>query len=295
MAKYDKKFFLARKLIGDDPYRATHSIALAPKDPWLLAVRTFGKGTGADFRNFLLGPVATGERMPRPLPKAVGNAVARFANDYRRGKDDRQIAFNVLLTGEGERQLTWSLERGVSRKAYRYDPLKVDPSIRQAREQHKHVVLKSELDTLQIRQWHRDLHYRVHLTAFQNANDVERWKGLNQVPAQPLAGRVSTRAPGHRNRPTRSEEALWFEQDGWQELPAEVVRNMSKDAKKLVFPTRSWPRAVDRASGGLLLALFVTGFYELSKQDPPGRPANHVWTKYRAHINVDFAEASLPP
>ena len=292
--RYDKAFFIRRNLIGDDPYGSKHKLKLDPRPPFALAYRTFRQGQGADFRDFLRQPLKSGERQPRQLPNAVATEVARQVNEYRRGHQEDDIAFNVCLIVKGDEQMTWSLERKVSRQAVRYDPVKLKlPAA---------TIVARELDTMQIARWYRDLHYCIYVTAFPNEHAVASWEALNPPPASmindnelPASTRAAptTRPIGRQHLGVSAGKTLWFERDGWQALPEEFVNKMTPDAKKLVFPGRSWPRAVKRASGGLVLSLFVTGFYELSKQDPSGRPANCVWTRYRGYVSVDFAEATV--
>ena len=285
MPDIGKEFFLARGFIGSNPYMGTHGIRV-PTQLHDLEDRTFRPGQGPEFRDFLRGKMNTGERKPRPLPGAVANRVAHFVNIHRKAQEGGRTAYIFQLYGRGGRFVRWSLER-LSQKAARYDPLKMNPSLgptaREARAQGRHVALKSEMDNLRIRRWHRGLDYRIYLTAFADEGAMRAWRDrYGRAPLlQQNQHRERARAP--------KQQALWFETMGWQKLPEPFIARLKSDAKDLVFPSafRQMREAVKRSSGGLLLAIPLAG-YQLAKQDDRHGPTNCVWTQYRALVQINL-------
>jgi len=284
MGDIGKEFFLSRNLVGKEPYMGSHSIRL-PSRLHVLEHKTFKAGQGPEFRDFLLGKVKTGEKKPRPLPREIGNKVARFVNRYRKEKGRPRTAYVVQLVGEGEKSIRWSLERSVSMREARFDPVKMDPRIRKMREEGKHVAVKSEMDKLRIQRWYRNLHYRVCITAFDSEDALEDWNRFYRDRA------FWMQQQARRRIEPREKEIFWFGTMGWQELPAEFVARLKDDAKALVFPSgfKQMRQAAARAPGGLLLLVPAAG-YELARQDDRHGPQNHVWTKYSAFLGIEFAQ-----
>lgn len=295
MGDTGKEFLLARNPVGAAPCMGTRGIQVSTRlhD---LEDRTFRPGQGPEFRDFLRGKMNTGERKPRALPGEVANRVAHLMNRHRSEKHQEGkhgTAYIVQLYGRGSKFVRWSLERLSLRKAARFAPLKTDPTlgpaIREARAQGRHEVLKSEMDNLRIRRWHRELHYRIYVTAFAGAT----------VSAGEIAMEDWRRRYGHlplwrqsqaRKRAQPSEQqALWLDTMGWQKLPEELIARLKNDARTLVFPSafKQIREAVKRSSGGPLLAIPLAG-YQLVREDDRYGPANCVWTQYHAYVHLSF-------
>jgi hypothetical protein len=280
MPDIGKEFFLSRSFTGPDPYMGTQGIPV-PSKLHVLEYKTFRPGQGPEFRDFLLGKVTTGERKPRPLPREAANKVARFVNTYRKGKAG--TAYILQLMGRGAKTIRWSLERSVSLREARFDPVKRDPRILEMRKEGRHIALKSEMDKLRIRRWYRNLHYRIWVTAFDSENAMSDWDRFYSKHAVWLQQQAREPLPPHE------KESFWFETMGWQKLPDEFVARLKDDAKDLVFPSgfKQLREAAARAPGGLLLLVPAAG-YELAAQDDRHGPRNHVWTEYRTYLQIDF-------
>lgn len=281
MPDIGKEFFLSRSLTGPDPYMGTHGI-LVPSKLHMLEYKTFRPGQGPEFRDFLLGKVKTGEHQPRPLPRGAANKVARFVNTYRKAKA-HGTAYILQLMGRGAPTIRWSLERSVSLREARFDPVKRDPRLLEMRKERPHFALKSEMDTLRIRRWYRNLHYRIYLTAFDSEKAMSDWTRLHSKDPAWLQRQAREPLPPHE------KESFWFDTMGWQKLPDEFVARLKDDARALVFPSvfQQAREAVGRAPGGLLL-LVPAAARELVAQDDRHGPRNHVWTEYRAYLQINF-------
>jgi hypothetical protein len=269
MADIGKEFFLARGGPGD--YAATNVIRV-PTRAHLLEQRRFAKGHGAEFKEFLLGPVETGEIKPRVLPRAVFNEVQRFVSRYRKQKAGDDTAYLVQLEGIGGRWLGWELERIVG-------VLEAGFGVRD--------------DQLRIRCFRRALHYGIRITAFDDAQSMNRWFWFYGI--QPLSMQRASR----RRLPGDDEEKPWFETAGWQRLPGEFIGRLKDDAKALVFPSygKQFREALYRdrwdALNPLLFLPKVT-YHFISATDHHHGPENHVWTEYRAKYKLIFYEGLFP-
>jgi hypothetical protein len=270
MADIGKEFFLARGGPGD--YVATNAIRM-PAPAHLLEQRRFARGHGGEFKEFLLGAVATGEAKPRVLPRAVFNAIQRFVSRYRRQKAGVDTAFLVQIDRIGGRWLGWSLERIVS-------VLEAAFGVRD--------------DQLRIRCFHRMLHYGIRITAFDDAQAMNRWYWRFGIQPLSLQKAFRTRLPEGDD-----DEHSWFETAGWQRLPGEFVGRLKDDARALVFPSygKQLREALYRdrwdALNPLLFLPEVT-YHFIGATDHHHGPENHVWTEYRAKYKLLFYEGMFP-
>ncbi|MDX9785943.1 MAG: hypothetical protein RBT11_04170 [Desulfobacterales bacterium] len=286
MGDIGKEFFLSRSFTGPAPYMGTHGIPV-PSRLHVLEHKTFRKGQGPEFRDFLLGKIKTGERKPRALPRQVANKVARWVNTYRKRQEGRGTAYILQIMGQGAGTLRWSLERSVSLREARWNAVKKNPQIRELRDAGKHVALKSEMDSLRIRHWYRNLHYRIFITAFDSEEAMNDWNRC-------YSGRdLWLQQQARRSLPPHEKESFWFDALGWQKIPNEFIARLKDDAKALVFPSafKQMRQAIARAPGGWLLLVPAAG-YDLAAQDDRHGPQNHVWTKYRSFLRIEFFEGS---
>lgn len=265
MADIGKEFFLARGGKASDI--ATNAIRV-PTHTHLLEARRFSRGQGADFKDFLLGPVETGDARPRILPMAVFNEVQRFVSRYRKARPGHDTAYLIQLAGKGGKWLGWEFERTIS-------------------------VLEGAFgvndDRLRIKCFKRALHYGVRVTAFEDAQAMNRW--CQRYGILPLALQKDFR----RRLEGDDEEKAWFETVGWQKLPDEFVARLKDDAKALVFPSygSQFREALFRDRfHALIPPLFAAEvtYHFIGATDHHHGPQNHVWTEYHAKYKVDFYE-----
>jgi hypothetical protein len=243
-----------------------------PTHTHLLEGRMFARGHGAEFREFLLGPVETGETKPRALPRSVYDEVERFVSGYRRRKAGHDTAYFVQLVGKGGKLLGWELERTVS-------VLEAGSGVSD--------------DLLRIKCFHRALHYGVRITAFEDAEAMNRWCRSYGVLPLSMQKSFRTRLEGD------DEEKAWFNTVGWQRLPAEFVGRLKDDARALVFPSygRQFREALfrDRFSAYNPLVFIPKVVYHfIGAADHHHGPQDHVWTEYHAKYKVDFYEGVFP-
>jgi hypothetical protein len=269
MADIGKEFFLARGGSGD--YVATNVIHV-PTRTHLLEGRRFARGHGAEFKEFLLGPVETGEAKSRILPMAVFNEVERFVSRYRRAKPGHDTAYLLQLAGKGGKRLGWELERTVG-------VLEAGSGVSD--------------DRLRIRCFHRALHYDVRVTAFEDAQAMNRW--CRWYGIQPLSMQKDFR----RRLEGDDEEKAWFTTVGWQKLPDEFVSRLKDDARALLFPSygKQFREALYRDRFDVVIPfMFVpkVTYHFISATDHHHGPQNHVWTEYHAKYRVDFYEGVFP-
>lgn len=291
MSDITKTFFLARDPGGAKPYRGINHVPLQGATHQLV-FETYKPGDGPRMQAFLTGEVATGEPKSRKLPKEVANEVARLVNEHRHsGKLVDQPGYVIQMVATGSPELHWTLEK-LSIKTGRFDQLnaaKAGAAIKQAAEQGKQAVMKSDLENLGIKVWERAIHYTVNLITFGSYNDMEIWARRHE--RSPLFAKDAFQVKAIKKP---KEPLPWFETLNWQRLPSEFIARMDSGARELVFPTnlQMIEHAVHAAPGPLLIQPF-TILWELIKEHGEHGPHNCVHALFKADVRVVLAEGII--
>lgn len=291
MSDITKTFFLARDPAGPNPYRGVNHIPLHSATHQLV-FETFKPGDGTRMQAFLTGDIPTGEQKSRKLPKEVANELAHLVNEHRHSKKlVAQPGYVIQMVATGGLALHWTLEK-LSTKAGRFDRFnaaKIEAACKEAAEQGKTVVMKSDLENLGIKVWERAIHYTVNLITFGSYTDMEIWAERHERSPQFAKDAFQVKAIRKPKEPLP-----WFETLNWQRLPSEFIARMDSGAKALVFPTNMQmiEHAVRAAPGPLLIQPF-TILWELMKEHGEHGPHNCVQTLFKADVRVVLAEGII--
>ena len=241
---------LSRDFMGNDQYRSRFSLPVESK-AFATERKIVRTGEGQKLRKFLKSPVRTSPDRARPpsriLPKWIYEAVEKYI--VRCGRAHR--GYTLELIGMGHPSITWRLKRLVSRRAMRYNPVKLlgakgkrdlyDAAMANL-EQGRPVAFASEAENLTIDHWRRSIHFILRLTAFEQERAMESW-----IARHPRSDRMEPIDRGGA-RPVLSEPdsaekgRFWFKSTGWYALPPALLDLMDKDALSFAFSQPSGMR-----------------------------------------------------
>ena len=295
---------LSRNFVGGgDQYASRFSLPVE-ETAFSTERKVVGEGEGRQLQRFLNSPVHSSPISPsrtrapsRKLPKWIYNAVERYVVQSGR----RHKGYTFELVGIGEPSITWHLKRLVSRRAMRYNPVKLwgGEQARKALAANKPLMFESEKDKLMIDHWLRRIHYVLRANAFNEKAEMDRWIARERLIASRQGG-GKTKAIVRRgadpivsNPPAGSEGRPWFNTVGWYAFPQSLLSHMRRDAQEFAFSGPSDKRLfrayIARGPDNPILNFFNLPL-EAGSLNRRRCPSGTVFTEFNCDLRLEIYE-----
>ena len=194
---------------------------------------------------FLKNPVHTSPNRGRParrtLPNWIYKAVEKKIVQYGR----TYSGYTLELIGVGKPSITWRLKRLDSRRAMRYNPIKLlgakgktrlyDQAMQNLR-LGKPLMLEPEADKFTIDHWSRRINFILRVTAFKTEADMDAWIALHpegDARAEPVDRQGDQLILS--DPPAAVKGHPWFKTVGWYALPNPLLMAVDDATFKFAF------------------------------------------------------------